>query len=84
MSIESRLSTIERKAAARSTPRHYCTCPPELITRPAVSVNELPQEQGKRPPSRINGTCHRCGGVFSKDHPAPPTIILQPVKAKKD
>ena len=80
--IDTRLEQLESKAAARSTPRHYCTCPPEIIIKPAVSVDELPQEQTDTP-RRATGTCHKCGGIFSKEHPAPPTVILQPVKARK-
>lgn len=81
--IDTRLEQLESKAAARSMPRHFCNCPPEIITKPAVTADKLPQEQNTATRRATAGTCHRCGGVFTKEHPAPPTVILQPVKARK-
>lgn len=82
--IDTRLEALEIKAAAaQMESRGYCNCPVETIIKDPVALDELPgrDNHATKYKPRTTGTCPRCGGKYSKDHPEPPIITIQPVKA---
>lgn len=80
--IDTRLEKLERLAAAHAPASGICTCQAETTIKATMTADQLPPGEivpGKYKP-RTSGTCGRCGGRFSKDHPEPPQIVIQPVK----
>ena len=79
--IETRLEQLESKAAAHAPARGQCTCQAKTTIKATLTADQLPPGDiiPRKHNPRINGICHRCGGRFSKEHPEPPQITIQPV-----